>query len=264
MLLIERIWANNPLRNYHYLVACSETGEALAIDPLDWQACLQTAQARGWQITQILNTHEHRDHTGGNAALVAATGARVLAHAEAAARIGGVSRGLHAGDIVRIGRSAELECLDTPGHTLAHICALAHADTPALFSGDALFNAGVGNCRNGGDPEILYRTCSDLVARLSSRTRLYPGHDYLLNNLNFTLHLEPDNTAASAEQQRAKTRNGAQAPVLTLAEELRLNTFFRLEEPSLIAGLRARLPTLSAHPDRREMFLALRELRNGW
>jgi hydroxyacylglutathione hydrolase len=188
----------------------------------------------------------------------------VLAHAEAAARIGGVSRGLHAGDIVRIGRSAELECLDTPGHTLAHICALAHADTPALFSGDTLFNAGVGNCRNGGDPETLYRTCSDLVARLSSRTLLYPGHDYLLNNLNFTLHLEPDNAAARAEQQRAKTRNGAQAPVLTLAEELRLNTFFRLEEPSLIAGLRARLPTLSAHPDRREMFLALRELRNGW
>src|SRR5690606_22992494 len=80
---IERIWANNDYRNFHYLIACEETGEALAIDPLDWRRCLDAARARGWQITQILNTHEHRDHTGGNAGLVAATGARVLAHAGA-------------------------------------------------------------------------------------------------------------------------------------------------------------------------------------
>ena len=66
------------------------------MDPLEWR-CLAAARARGWQISQILNTHEHRDHTGGNAGLVAATGAQVLAHAEAAARIGGVDRGLRRG-----------------------------------------------------------------------------------------------------------------------------------------------------------------------
>jgi hydroxyacylglutathione hydrolase len=80
-MIVERIWAANELRNYHYVVACAETGEALVIDPLDWQACLERARARGWTITQILNTHEHLDHTAGNTALVAATGARVLAHA---------------------------------------------------------------------------------------------------------------------------------------------------------------------------------------
>jgi hydroxyacylglutathione hydrolase len=263
MIIVERIWANNPLRNYHYLVACSETGEALAIDPLDWQACLQRARERGWRIAQILNTHEHHDHTGGNEALVRATGARVLAHADAAARIGGVDVGLRAGDLLRVGRSAELECLDTPGHTMAHICALAHADTPALFSGDTLFNAGVGNCRNGGDPEALYRTCMALLARLDPATRLYPGHDYLANNLGFTLHIEPGNGEAGAWKQRAADHNGPDAPLLTLADELRLNTFFRLDEPGVVEGLRARLP-LSARPDRREVFLALRELRNSW
>ena len=67
-MLVERIWTGNDYRNYNYLIACPETGEALAIDPLDHEKCLQAAKVRGWQITQLLNTHEHHDHTGGNAA----------------------------------------------------------------------------------------------------------------------------------------------------------------------------------------------------
>src|ERR1700722_19378311 len=92
IMLIDRIWAANSYRNFHYLIACPESGEALAVDPLEWRRCLDAAQLKGWQITQILNTHEHLGHTGGNAGLVAQTGARLLAHAGAAARIGGVDR----------------------------------------------------------------------------------------------------------------------------------------------------------------------------
>ncbi len=263
-MIVERIWAANELRNYHYLVACAETGEALVIDPLDWQACLRRATERGWTITQILNTHEHLDHTAGNAALVAATGATVLAHAAAAARIGGVTRGLAAGDVIRVGRTVELESLDTPGHTLSHVCLLAHADGSALFSGDTLFNAGVGNCRNGGDPERLFETCALQLARLPASTRIYPGHDYLLNNLRFTRHVEPGNTAAADWLRRSEPVAAEDRPVLSLAEELTVNGFFRLTEPGLIEGLRARVPGLAPHPTPREVFLALRELRNHW
>src|SRR5207248_268374 len=87
--------------NFHYLIACSETGEALAVDPLEWRLCLEAARKRGWQITQILNTHEHADHTGGNAGLKDATRAKIAAHAAAAARIGGVDRGLAKGDVLK-------------------------------------------------------------------------------------------------------------------------------------------------------------------
>src|ERR1700744_675904 len=107
-MLIERIWAANPGRNYHFLVACPETGEAMAIDPLDAPRCLTRARELGWTIRQIFNTHEHPDHTGGNATMVAATGAPVLAHASAAGRIGNVTHGLNGGDTVRIGRTVEL------------------------------------------------------------------------------------------------------------------------------------------------------------
>ena len=263
-MIIERIWAANELRNYHYVIGCTESGEALVVDPLDWRACLASAQAHGWRITQIVNTHEHHDHTAGNAELVRATGAKVLAHAGAAARIGGVDRGLQAGDVIKVGRSVELECLDTPGHTLSHVCLLAHGAGAALFSGDTLFNAGVGNCRNGGDPEQLYTTCRTLLARLPAEVRIYPGHDYLNNNLRFTQHVEPGNPSVSGWLERCARLAPENMPVLTLAQELAINSFFRLQEPGLLDGLRRIAPRLDALAGEREVFLTLRELRNSW
>jgi hydroxyacylglutathione hydrolase len=263
-MLTERIWSGNSLRNFHYLIACAETGEALAVDPLEWRLCLDAARRRGWEITQILNTHEHGDHTGGNAGLKAATGARVLAHAGAAARIGGVDRGLARGDVIRVGRTVELECLDTPGHTMTHVCLLSHADRQALYCGDTLFNAGAGNCYNGGDPQALYDTFVTQLARLPDETRVYPGHEYLARNLEFTLDREPDNQAAAALLPSARSHDPAAAVVTTLGEEKRINAFFRLQSPAVIARLRAAFPDLPEQPDARTVFVRLRELRNRW
>lgn len=263
-MLIERVWSANDFRNFHYLVACAESGEALAIDPLEWRLCLDAARRRGWTITQIVNTHEHPDHTGGNEGLKEATGARILAHAEAASRIGGVDIGLRKGDVIRIGRTVELECLDTPGHTLAHICLFAHTAEPALFSGDTLFNAGAGNCHSSGRPDLLYETFVNQLARLPESTRVYPGHEYLARNLEFTLDREPNNAAAAVLLARVRDQDPAAAAVTTLGEEKRVNTFLRLQSPALIARLRERFPEIGEQPDAKTVFLKLRELRNAW
>src|SRR5580693_1698242 len=228
-MIVEQIWTANNYRNFNYLIACKETGEALAIDPLDHQKCLAAAKARGWTITQILNTHEHRDHTGGNDQVVAATGAKLLAHANA--RIAGIDRGLHAGDAIKVGRTVELECLDTPGHTMSHICVLAHGETPALFCGDTLFNAGAGNCHNGGHPNELYGTFASQLAKLPATTLIYPGHDYNANNLRFTLDREPDNARAKALLPAAEKQDPANPLVTTLKLEKEINAFFRLTSP---------------------------------
>ncbi len=263
-MLIERIWTGNAYRNFNYLIACPETGEALAIDPLDHGKCLSAAKVKGWHITQVLNTHEHHDHTGGNAAVIAATGAKLLAHEKAASKIAGMDRGLKAGDVVKVGKTVELECLDTPGHTMCHICLCAHGDQPALFSGDTLFNAGAGNCHNGGDPVALYTSFVDQLARLPGDTRIYPGHDYIENNLKFTLDREPDNQRAKAMLPEVSGHDPATSVVTTLQQEKEINSFLRLNSSSLISRLRETFPDLPEHPDAKTVFVKLRELRNSW
>ncbi len=263
-MIVERIWTGNAYRNYNYLIACPETGEALAIVPLDHEKCLNTARVKGWQITQILNTHEHHDHTGGNEAVVAATGAKVIAHHKAAGKIAGMDRGVKAGDVIRVGRHIELECLDTPGHTMCHICLRSHTDEPALFSGDTLFNAGAGNVHNGGDVNALYATFVEQLAALPGNTRVYPGHDYIENNLKFTLSREPDNAAAQKLLPSVSGADPVTTAVTTLAQEKDINTFFRLSSPGVIAKLRESFPDLPDSPDAKTVFTRLRELRNTW
>jgi len=263
-MLVEQIWTANTYRNFNYLIACGETGDALAVDPLDHEKCLAAAKKRGWQITQIVNTHEHGDHTGGNRAMIAATGAKLLAHKNAGSRIAGIDRGLAAGDVIKIGKSVELEALDTPGHTMSHVCLLSHTETPALFCGDTLFNAGAGNCHNGGHPSELYQTFAGQLAKLPDQTLVYPGHDYIANNLGFTLDREPDNKKAQQMLPQMRDQDPSRALVTTLALEKEINTFFRLHSPTVIGRLREAFPDLPDDLDPKTVFLKLRELRNRW
>ncbi|MFQ6021781.1 MAG: hydroxyacylglutathione hydrolase [Acidiferrobacterales bacterium] len=263
-MIVEQIWTANAYRNFNYLIACPETGEALAVDPLDHKKCLAAAKQKGWEITQILNTHEHGDHTGGNRAMIAATGAKLLAHKGAKDRIPGMDRGLCAGDLIKVGKTVELECLDTPGHTMSHVCMRSHTETPALFCGDTLFNAGAGNCHSGGHPQYLYETFASQLAKLPDETLVYPGHDYIANNLGFTLDREPDNEKAASLLAQVRDQDPNRALVSTLALEKEINTFFRLHSPTVIAKLREEFPDLPDEPDPKTVFLKLRELRNSW
>jgi hydroxyacylglutathione hydrolase len=263
-MIVEQIWTGNAYRNFNYLIACPETGDALAVDPLDFGKCLDAANGSGWTITQVLNTHEHGDHIGGNKGIVKATGAKIIAHKNAKNRIPNVDRGVGAGDVIKVGKTVELECLDTPGHTMCHICLLSHTDQPALFSGDTLFNAGAGNCHNGGHPAELFETFEKQLNALGDNTLIYPGHDYLLNNLAFTLDREPDNAVAQQMIRDYENQDPADALVTSMAQERDINTFFRLQSPTVVAKLAEEFPELGDNPDARAVFLKLRELRNSW
>jgi hydroxyacylglutathione hydrolase len=263
-MIVEQIWTANSYRNFNYLIACPQTGEALAVDPLDYKKCLAAAKERGFQVTQILNTHEHGDHIGGNGPMKAATGASILAHANAKDRIADMDRGLSAGDVVKVGNTVELEILDTPGHTMSHVCMLSRTDTPALFCGDTLFNAGAGNCHNGGHPNELFDTFARQLSKLPDSTRIYPGHDYITNNLEFTLDREPDNARAATLLRELKSQDPDNAMVTTLGLEKEINTFFRLQNPTVIARLREAFSDLPDEPDAKTVFVKLRELRNSW
>ena len=263
-MIVEQVWTGNAYRNFNYLIVCPESGEAMAIDPLDHEKCLAAAKKNRWDITLVLNTHEHGDHTGGNAAVISATGARLLAHANAKDKIPGIDRGLAAGDVIQVGRSVTLEALDTPGHTMSHVCLLSRTDQPALFCGDTLFNAGAGNCHSGGHPRELYQTFANQLAKLHDDTLVYPGHDYIANNLTFTLDREPDNARAAELLGTVEDQDPNAPLVSTLGMEKEINTFFRLHSPTVIKRLREAFPDLPDDPDAETVFVKLRELRNSW
>ena len=137
-MLIKQIPIRNNLRNYMYLLACERTLEAIAIDPLDHALCLQVAKELGWHIKIVANTHHHHDHIGGNEPVITATGAELVAHAEAMQAIPNVDRGLHAGDTLQCGELS-LKVMDTPGHTMSHICLYFACSLPYFVCIDMYF-----------------------------------------------------------------------------------------------------------------------------
>ena len=175
-----------------------------------------------------------------------------------------MARGVGAGDVIKVGKTVDLECLDTPGHTMSHVCLLSKTDQPALFSGDTLFNAGAGNCHNGGHPNDLYDTFQNQLEKLDDDTQIYPGHDYLINNLQFTLDREPDNATAGQLLAAVENQDPNDALVTTFSQEREVNTFFRLDSPTVMARLQEQFPEIGSEPDSRTVFLKLRELRNSW
>ncbi|MFT6098429.1 MAG: hydroxyacylglutathione hydrolase [Arenicella sp.] len=266
-MLVEQIAVNNSLRNYMYLVACPETREAVAIDPLDHGLLLSRAKQLGWDIRGVINTHEHHDHIGGNEPVIAATGAKLYAHEKATDKIANVDVGLRAGDTVQVGTSVELIALDTPGHTFCHTCLYFMGDSnqaPALFSGDTLFNAGVGNCHNGGNPHTMYQTFVRQLFVLPDETQIYPGHDYIENNLQFTLDREPGNAAAKGLLAAIQQWQGDTHFISNIAMERLVNAFFRLDNSEIIDLLKQKFLEIGDHPNQETVFLKLRELRNHW
>ena len=94
---------------------------------------------------------------------------------------------------------------------------------------------------------------------------IYPGHDYITNNLSFTLDREPNNQVAEGLKKDLDASHDPEKPlVTTLAMEKEINTFFRLSNPTVIEKLRLAFPNMPESPSQKEVFLKLRELRNSW
>ena len=151
----------------------------------------------------------------------------------------------------------------TGSHSVPHLPARPCGPT-CFVLGDTLFNAGAGNTHNGGSTDALYDTFAHQLSRLPDHTRLYPGHDYIESNLKFTLSREPDNAAAQTLLTHVTGHDPAVSVVTTLQEEKQHNTFFRLNNATIVAKLRESFPELPEEPDAKMVFGALRALRNKW
>lgn len=178
--------------NFCYLIGDRETGEALVVDPAyDVQSLVDVAAADGMVLTGALATHYHADHVGGNmmghqidgvAELLDIVDVPVHIQAPEAEFVSKVT-GLGAdslvnhqsGDVVKVG-GVEIELIHTPGHTPGSQCFLVDG---RLVAGDTLFLDGCGRTDlPGGNPEELYRSLTERLAKVPDDAVLFPGHQY--------------------------------------------------------------------------------------
>jgi len=222
--------------NYVWLIHDSESGETAAVDPSVADPVLAAAAAKGWQLSQVLNTHWHPDHTGGNAAIQSATGSPIIAPAEAE-RVSKVDGVMAEGDRVRV-CGAEALVWEIPAHTAGHI-AYYFEDEGMIFVGDTMFAMGCGRLFEG-TAEQMYANLQRIAA-LPGDVRIYCGHEYTLANARFAADVEPNNAAIAARLKNVEALRASGDVTLptTVAEERETNPFVRATNWEEFARLRS-------------------------
>lgn len=252
---VEQIFFKNTLRNFSYLITFSD-GTIFCIDPFS-AAEVQAALGQR-KLKAIITTHDHCDHHSGNAELIDRHHCEVWAHPHA--HVPHKSRDLLHHEVIHEYEEWKMECIYTPGHTASHIGVLVKKNRHpyAFFTGDCFFNAGVGNCKSG-DPTIMFHTIDNIFSTLPDDVIIYPGHDYLKRNLEFTMSIEKENLKAKAFLEKIKSLNLDETFFHnSMQTEREINMFLRLEENTVVKNLEL------SHNDKKSVFLKLRELRDRW
>lgn len=242
--------------NYVYLAHEAESGATAVIDPAVVDPVLAAAEAKGWTITHILNTHHHNDHTGGNLEIKQRTGCTIVGPRADRDRIPGIDVEVGDGDTCMLGNAAA-KVFDVPGHTRGHIAYWFDA-SDTLFCGDTLFAMGCGRLFEGS-PQQMWTSLSKLKA-LPDETRVYCAHEYTQANGRFALSVEPDNAALverMAAVDAARARNEPTVPS-TMALERATNPFLRPDSGDL-----QRTIGLTGH-DVVEVFAETRRLKDNF
>jgi hydroxyacylglutathione hydrolase len=222
--------------NYVWLMHDRASGETVAVDPSVAEPVLAAADARGWRIGQVWNTHWHPDHTGGNDAIRAATGCTITGPAEAE-KVSKLDRIVAGGDMARIGE-LEAALIDIPAHTAGHV-AFHLPEAAVAFTGDTLFAMGCGRLFEGTAADM--HAALQRLAALPPETRVYCGHEYTLANGRFALTVEPDNATLAervAEVAALRERGEPTLPT-TIALERATNPFMRARSVEELAERRA-------------------------
>ena len=225
---IYQILSRGELKNYSYLIV--DKNKALALDPFDGNELFEKIKSLNLQLVGIINTHQHEDHICGNDSLQRLSDCKIF-------------DSLEDQQIIKLNQ-LELKILNTPGHTANDISVLLSLKGKpyAIFTGDTLFNAGVGNCHSG-DVNLLFNSIDQIYQKLPDQILIYPGHDYFEKNLKFSLSVEPDN-----EFVKKYLANNCEE-ITTLEIEKKINPFLRLEN-------------INIQGSSQEVFKQLRKLRD--
>ncbi|KAI8567037.1 hypothetical protein RHMOL_Rhmol02G0090200 [Rhododendron molle] len=139
--------------NYAYLLHDVDTGTVGVVDPSEAVPVMDALSRKNGNLTYILNTHHHYDHTGGNRELKEMYGAKVIGSGIDKDRIPGIDIVLKDGDKWMFA-GHEVIVIETPGHTRGHI-SFYFPGSRAIFTGDTLFSLSCGKLFEGTPEEEL-------------------------------------------------------------------------------------------------------------
>ncbi|XP_023180146.2 hydroxyacylglutathione hydrolase, mitochondrial isoform X2 [Drosophila hydei] len=248
--------------NYMYLIVDSKTQEAAVVDPVDPELVIKTVKEANVKLNKVLTTHHHWDHAGGNERLVKMWDGELQVYG-GDERIGAMNRKVCQDETFTIG-TLNVRCLSTPCHTSGHICyhvTAANSNAAgAVFTGDTLFQGGCGRFFEGTPEEMYDALCAKLSA-LPDDTKVFCGHEYTLQNMNFARHVEPDNKNVQNRIEWAKLRRATKDPTVpsTIGEEKLWNPFMRVHESTVQdhAGIKANpISTMEALRKEKDNFKA--------
>jgi len=244
--------------NYGYLLVCETTHQAAIVDPSEAAPVRRIVEQEKVELVAILNTHHHRDHTGGNEGLLAEQRLKVYGHKSDQARIFGITDGVEEGDTINIG-AMNGAVFFIPGHTTGHV---AYLFENSLFCGDTLFTAGCGRLFEG-TPAQMQASLKKLMT-LPDNTQVYCGHEYTESNLRFAMSVEAKNPQLVARFERVqglRTRGLSTVPS-TLEEEKLTNPFLRWDSQEIQASVTSTAPETRLDPA--SIFGAVRKMKDAF
>ena len=211
--------------NYIWCITRADNKHAWVVDPGEAQPVFDFLSQHDYVLEGALITHHHPDHTEGLQALQQSFPSMHI-YAGLHTRHPLITMRVTEGETLCLsGLDLTLSVIETPGHTLDHIC---YFNETILFCGDTLFSAGCGRLFEGSPTQML--TSLQKLNRLSPATSIYCAHEYTAHNLLFAAAVEPENPAISAHSREIayKRQNGQPSLPSTLALEQRINPFYAL------------------------------------
>ncbi|MEH6575730.1 MAG: hydroxyacylglutathione hydrolase [Amphritea sp.] len=219
--------------NYIWALSTADSCDVAVVDPGDAVAVNNYLKKNKLNLTTILITHHHHDHTGGVNQLTAEHSLTV--YGPASSPFPGIQQALRSGDSITVlGKMLQIE--EVPGHTLDHISYFHDAKTPQLLCGDTLFLAGCGRLFEGSAAQML--GSMNYFKQLPADTQIYCTHEYSLANLAFAAAVEPANSDIKKSIDKCRALRNENIPTIpsSIATEMQINPFLRTTESTVITA----------------------------
>jgi len=222
--------------NYAYIIIDETSRSSIVVDPSESKPIIDYIEKNNLNLKFILNTHHHFDHVGGNKELKKKYNLKVAGFEGDKNRIPEIDIALSDKKIWR-SNNFEAKVYHIPGHTSGHICYHFFKQN-ILFTGDTLFSLGCGRIFEGTYEEMF--SSLQLIKSFPLDTKIYCGHEYTLNNSNFCINYDKENSALKDKIKLIKKKldNNMSTMPTTIKEELECNIFLRSKDVKSFSKLR--------------------------